>query len=121
MRLLAPLKRFDARNRARRSEELQALFDGTAHYRQTMALAEEQVEAVEKIVMPDERTGENVTRYLFEGEQFASLRDAEAARMSAIAGKAREFYIDLDRTYLSRRRPRTQAEMPHSDGLKPGR
>jgi hypothetical protein len=108
-RILARLRGFEARNRARRAEELRALFDGTAHYRQTVALAEEQVEAVEKIQARDARTGENVTRYLFEGEQYASLADAEAARYASIIAKARDFYIDLDRNFLSRRGKPTAA------------
>ena len=59
-RLLQPLRRFDARNQARRAEEARALFDRNAHYRQTMQLAEEQVEEVMKVKVPDERTGQPI-------------------------------------------------------------
>jgi hypothetical protein len=66
--------------------------------------AEEQVEPVTTVAVPDSRTGEAVTRYLFLGEQFATRKDAEAALHAVVIEKAREFYIDLDRIYLSRRR-----------------
>ena len=48
-RIVGALKRFDARNTARRAEEARALFDDYAHYRQTVELAEEQVEEVTEI------------------------------------------------------------------------
>jgi undecaprenyl pyrophosphate synthase len=103
-RLLSALQRFEARNARRRAEELRALMDRYAHYRQTVEFAEEQVEPVTTVAVPDSRTGEAVTRYLFLGEQFATRKDAEAARHAVVIEKAREFYIDLDRIYLSRRR-----------------
>jgi undecaprenyl pyrophosphate synthase len=103
-RLLSALQRFEARNARRRAEELRALMDRHAHYRQTVEFAEEQVEPVTTVTVPDSRTGEAVTRYLFLGEQFATRKDAEAARHAVVIEKAREFYIDLDQIYLSRRR-----------------
>jgi undecaprenyl pyrophosphate synthase len=103
-RLLGALRSFDARNARRRAEEARALMDRYAHYRQTVEFAEEQVEPVTTVDVPDSRTGETVTRYLFLGEQFATRKDAEAARHAVVIEKAREFYIDLDRIYLSRRR-----------------
>jgi undecaprenyl pyrophosphate synthase len=103
-RLLSALQRFEARNARRRAEELRALMDRNAHYRQTVEFAEEQVEPVTTLTVPDTRTGEAVTRYLFLGEQFATRKDAEAARHAVVIEKAREFYVDLDRIYLSRRR-----------------
>ena len=103
-RILAALRRFDANNTRRRAEEARALFDREAHYRQTVQFAEEQIEAVAKLTVPDERTGQPVTRYLFLGEQFATRKDAEAARYALVVEKAREFYKDLDRIYLSGRR-----------------
>ena len=59
-RIVGALKRFDARNTARRAEEARALFDGYAHYRQTMELAEEQVEEVQKFRTTDTRTSEPI-------------------------------------------------------------
>ena len=103
-RLMAPFKRFDARNAARRAEEFRALTDRNAHYRQTVKAAEEQVEAVAKVTVADERTGEPLDRYLFLGTQYATHEEAEAARHAAVIEKAREFYIDLDRIFLSRGR-----------------
>ena len=102
-RIMGALKRFDARNRARRAEEARALFDGFAHYRQTMELAEEQVEEVTKFRTSDERTGEPVDAYIFLGVQYATRREAEAARHASIIGKAREFYMELDKIYLGKR------------------
>ncbi len=102
-RIVGALKRFDARNAARRAEEARALFDGYAHYRQTVELAEEQVEDVTKFRTTDARTGEPVEAYIFLGIQYATRREAEAARHEAIVEKAREFYMELDQIYLGRR------------------
>jgi hypothetical protein len=102
-RIIGAFQRFEARNAARRAEEARALFDNYAHYRQTMELAEEQVEEVQKFRTTDTRTGEPQERYVFEGVQYATRREAEAARHEAIIGKAREFYMELDKMYLSRR------------------
>jgi hypothetical protein len=101
--ILGALRRFDARNRARRAEELQARFDRSAHYRQTLALADEQVEEVMRVRTKDRRTGETVERYVFLGEEYASRKEAEEARFAAVVEKAREFYRDLDRIFLTRR------------------
>jgi hypothetical protein len=103
LRILAPLRRFEANNAARRAEEARALFDRYAHYRQTVQLAEEQVEEVTKLRVADPRTGEPVERYLFLGVQYGTRREAELARHEAVVEKAREFYIELDRIYLGRR------------------
>jgi hypothetical protein len=102
-RIIGALKRFEARNAARRAEEARALFDNYAHYRQTMELAEEQVEEVQKFRTTDARTGEPIERYIFLGIQYATRREAEAARHEATIEKAREFYMELDKMYLSRR------------------
>ena len=103
-RLVSALQRFEARNARRRAEELRALMDRYAHYRQTVEFAEEQVEPVTILTLSDSRTGVPVDRYVFLGEQYATRKDAEEARHAAVIEKAREFYIDLDRIYLSRRR-----------------
>ncbi len=102
-RIVGALKRFVARNAARRAEEARALFDNYSHYRQTMELAEEQVEEVQKFRTTDTRTGEPLERYVFLGVQYPTRREAEAARHDAIIEKAREFYMELDKMYLSRR------------------
>ena len=107
-RLLAALRRFDARNARRRADEARALMDRYAHYRQTVEFAEEQVEPVATLTVSDSRTGEPVTRYVFLGEEYATRKEAEASRHAAVIEKAREFYIDLDRIYLSRRRRRPE-------------
>lgn len=114
--VLAPIRRFEARNAQRRAEEARTLFDRHAHYRHTLNLAEEQVEAVEKIVVSDERTGQKVERFLFLGVQYASMDDAAGARQAEIITKAREFYIDLDRNWLPRGRGNHQ---PLAPGLPP--
>jgi hypothetical protein len=102
-RILGALKRFDARNAARRAEEARSLFDRYAHYRQTVELAEEQVEEITKFRTTDTRSGEPLERFIFLGVQYATRREAEAARHVAIIEKAREFYMELDQMYLSRR------------------
>src|SRR6266403_694388 len=83
-RLLEPFKRFEARNQARRAEEVRALFDRNAHYRQTLQLAEEQVEEVTRMKVPDERTGQPVERFVFQGVHYATRADSEAARYAEI-------------------------------------
>ena len=79
-RILGALRRFDDRVAARRSEEMRDRQDHHAHYKHTLRLAEEQVEEVQTITVPDQRTAQPVTRYLFEGEQFATREDAEEVR-----------------------------------------
>ena len=117
-RIVGALRRFEERNARRRSDEARALYDSHAHYRQTVAFAEEEIEEVAKITVPDERTGEPVARYLFLGDQYATRNEAEAARFARVIEKARDFYKDLDRIYLARgRRPR--ASMEHPDGPDP--
>src|SRR5436305_15295007 len=77
--VLAALRRFEDRNAARHAEEARDRQDRFAHYKHTLQLAEEQVEEVSEIQIRDARTVLPITCYLFEGEQFASLDDAEAA------------------------------------------
>jgi hypothetical protein len=102
--ILAALKRFDERNIERQRQERLDRTDRLAHYRHTLRLAEEQVEEVGELAARDERTGLPVTRYLFEGEQFASRDEAEAARQRAIVGKARAFYEELPAALTQRRK-----------------
>jgi hypothetical protein len=100
--ILAALARFDARNAARKLEEARDRHDRLAHYKHTLKLAEEQVDEVVETTVPDQRTGAQVSRFVFEGEAFVSREDAEAARQEAIVAKAREFYVELP-TALTRR------------------
>jgi hypothetical protein len=102
--VLAALRRFEDRNAARRAQEAHDRQDRFAHYKHTLELAEEQVEEVGEIEMRDLRTGSPVTRYLFEGEQFASRDDAEAARQRSIVAKARKFYEELPAALTHRRK-----------------
>ncbi|HWA92589.1 MAG TPA: hypothetical protein VG889_21335 [Rhizomicrobium sp.] len=94
---------FDARNRARIDQERSDRGDGRAHFRHTLKLAEEQVETVSSIAIADERTGQPVTRWLFEGEQYASEAEAKAAREERMVEIARGFYVDLPRALAARR------------------
>jgi hypothetical protein len=121
-RIMEPLRRFEARNARRRAEEALARFDSQAHYRQTVEFAQEEIEEVTRITVPDERTGEPVARYLFLGEQYATRREAEASRFMAVIEKAREFYKDLDRIYLARgRRHESMNRSDAPDSSKPER
>jgi len=108
--VLAALRRFEARNAERRLQEYKSAMDRYAHYRQTVQFVDEQIEPVMRETVADERTGEPVTRYVFLGISYATLQDAEAARHAVVVEKAREFYVDLDRVFLSRwRRSRSTA------------
>ena len=102
--LLDALKRFDAANVARRAREVQDRRDRFAHYKHTLELAEQQVEDVGAFETQDSRTGQKVMRYTFEGEQFLSCDEAEAARQRAIVAKARAFYEELPAALAHRRK-----------------
>lgn len=104
--LIGRLQRFDAQNRARIQEEMSDRRDPVAHYRHTLRLAEEQVEEIGEVDARDSRTGLPITRYVFEGEQFATRDEAEAARQRSIVAKARQFYLELP-TALAHRRKET--------------
>jgi len=95
--ILAALRRFDARNVQRQQEQSAARFDPDAHYRETIRLAEEQVEEITELTDPGP-----VTRFLFNGEEYDRREDAEEARMTQVIEKARGFYIELDTIYLGR-------------------
>ena len=94
-RILAALRRFDAANIARRREEMRDRQDRLAHYKHTLRLAEEQVEAIHEIAARDERTALPVTRHVFEGVTYISREEAERARQESIVAKARDFYVEL--------------------------
>jgi hypothetical protein len=110
--VLAALRRFERRNAERRAQEARVLMDRYAHYRQTVQFVEEQIEEVAKVTVTDERTGEPVSRYLFLGTYYANRKDAEAARYATVIERAREFYLDLDRIYLSKGRAQRPAAAP---------
>ncbi|MGD0143838.1 MAG: hypothetical protein ABSC92_11820 [Rhizomicrobium sp.] len=102
VRILDRLRRINQRNIARQRQEAEDRRDRFAHYKHTLSLAAEQVEEIGEIKVPDERTGDPVTRYLFEGETFASRDEAEAARNEKIVAKAREFYMELPAALAAR-------------------
>jgi hypothetical protein len=100
---LGALKRFDERNVARLEQEQRDKADPVAHFRHTLSVAGEQVEDVQEIVEPDERTGDPVTRYLFGAEKFATREDAEEARNIVVVAKARIFYRHLPTALTAKR------------------
>ncbi|MBV8798527.1 MAG: hypothetical protein JOY77_11120 [Alphaproteobacteria bacterium] len=102
--VVAALRRFDERNVKRIKEELSDRGDPVAHFKHTFRVAEEQVEEIGELATRDSRTGQPVTRYVFEGEQFATRDEAEAARQRSIAGKARNFYKELPAALAHRRK-----------------
>ena len=102
--IMARLKRFDADNVRRIAQEERDKADPLAHYRHTLRVAEEQVEAVRPIVEPDERLGTPVTRYLFEGERFATREDAERVGAEQIRDVARGYYAELPIALAERRK-----------------
>lgn len=94
-RILARLRQFDAANVARIRQEQTDRNDQLAHFRHTLGTAEEQVEDVSEITELDPRTASSVTRYVFEGERFATRWEAEKARAQKIGDIARGFYREL--------------------------
>lgn len=110
--ILARLARFDARNAQRRAEELLERRDRFAHYRRAVLLAEESLEDVKTVSVPDPRTGQGLKRYLFLGEHYETLNEAETARRARAIEIAREFYAELDGSSLPRRAPTEPAPAP---------
>ncbi len=94
-RILTALRRFDRENVERQRGEIIDRQDQLAHFRHTLRLAEEQVEEVSELETRDGRTGLPVTLYVFEGEHYATRREAERAREETVRGKARAFYVEL--------------------------
>jgi hypothetical protein len=94
-RVLAWLRKFDDANVARIRQEQADRGDQLAHFRHTIGTAEEQVEDVSEITELDPRTASSVTRYIFEGERFATRWEAEKARAQKIGDIARGFYREL--------------------------
>ena len=101
--IVAALTRFDARNVKRIADEQRDKSDPIAHFRHTRKVAEEQVEDVGEITVSDEKLGTHVTRYVFEGEQFASRFDAERVRAEKIRAIARGFYVELPTALAARK------------------
>ena len=102
-RIVARLSRFDASNRERIVNEQRDRADSLAHFRHTLSRAEEQVEAISELTVSDSRTGTPVTRYLFEGEQFATRMEAERARADKVRALARSFYMELPKALAERK------------------
>jgi hypothetical protein len=100
---LGALKRFDERNVARIEEERRDRSDPLAHFKHTLRVAGEEVEEVQEIVEPDERTGDPVTRYIFGAEKFATRDEAEEARNIVVVAKARIYYRHLPAQLAARR------------------
>jgi hypothetical protein len=73
-----------------------------------MEMADEQVEAVEEITLPDSRTGQPVKHYLFEAQVFAGREEAEQMRMERVAVVARRFYDELPLALAERGAPRSK-------------
>jgi hypothetical protein len=101
--ILAAVKRFDAQNRARIESDMRDRSDSLAHFRHTLGIAEEQVEEIGEIEVRDERTGEPVKRYLFEGEHFALRREAQRVREEKVRALARKFYMELPAALAARK------------------
>jgi hypothetical protein len=102
-RVLGAFRRFDASNRDKIAGEINDKRDSVAHFRHTLKLAEEQVEDVTAFTASDERTGQPVTRWLFEGETYMTERDARLAREDRMRTIARGFYMDLPAALRARK------------------
>ena len=105
-RILAALKRFDENNAARIQQERNDRADQLAHFRHTLGRSEEQVEEILEIAELDPRTATPVTRYVFEGERFATRMEAEKARAQKIGDIARGFYRELPAALVHRGKDR---------------
>jgi hypothetical protein len=103
-RIIGALRRFDATNVRRIAEQERDRADPVAHFRHTLRTAEEQVEDVSEIVEPDARLGTPVTRFVFEGERFATRDEAERVRADKIRAIARGYYVDLPVALAERRK-----------------
>ena len=101
--IAAALVRFDARNVKRIEDEQRDKSDPIAHFRHTLKVAEEQVEEISEITISDARLGTPVTRFVFEGEQFAARIDAERVRAEKIRAIARGFYVELPTALAARK------------------
>ena len=101
--IAAALARFDARNVKRIEDEQRDRSDPIAHFRHTLKVAEEQVEEVSETTVHDERLGTPVTRYVFEGEKFATRAEAERVRADKIRAIARGFYVELPTALAARK------------------
>ena len=101
--IAAAFTRFDRRNVQRLADEARDRSDPIAHFRHTLKVAEEQVEEVSQMTVADERLGTPVTRFVFEGEQFATRFDAERVRAEKIRAIARGFYMELPRAMAQRK------------------
>jgi hypothetical protein len=86
---LPVLRRFDEANIRRIIQQENDKSDPNAHFRHTMEMADEQVEAVQEI-----NTG-SVTQFLFETEIFLTREEAEERRAERVGVLARRFYAEL--------------------------
>ncbi len=102
--IVAAFVRFDQRNVRRIQEQEREKSDPIAHFRHTLKVAEEQVEEISEITVQDPRLGTPVSRFVFEGEQFATRFDAERVRAEKIRTIARGFYRELPTALAQRTR-----------------
>jgi hypothetical protein len=106
-RVIAAFRRMEQR---RRDADLQAYFDRMnpqAHFRQTVDHISEGVPAIEPFATVK---GVADPRAVWDGKIFASQSDAEAARWRHVITQARDFYMDLDRTYGNRVRKQRSSD-----------
>jgi len=106
-RIVDGLRRFDADNVRRIQEQEAEKADPVAHFKHTLRAAEEQVEAVSEITVGDERLGTPVTRYVFEGQRYATRFEAERVRAEKIRAIAHNYYVELPRALAERGTPGT--------------
>ena len=93
---LPVLRRFDDDNVRRIIQQERDKSDPEAHFRHTLAMADEQVEEIQEIKVGD------ITQYLFEAETFLSRDAAEQKRAERVGVVARRFYAELPAALTSR-------------------
>ena len=94
-RITDSLRSFDAANREKAEREQRDKRDPLAHMRHTVSVMDEQVEEIGEMTLWDVTEGRAITRYLFEGQRYATLEEAELARARKVGNKARAFYSEL--------------------------
>jgi len=115
-RIVIAVQRFDQR---RRDADLQAYFDRmnpNAHFRQTVDQISEATPPIEPFAKAE---GATDLRTVWNGEIYGSREDAEAARWRHVIIQARNFYMDLDRTYGNRVRARASRNTLDDGGSEP--
>lgn len=115
-RIAAAVRRFDDTNIQRIKDQEAERADPLAHFKHTLRAAEEQVEDVSELTLRDVRLGTPVTRYVFEGQYYATREEADFMRAEKIRAIARNYYRELP---VALAEPRAQPAMKNTPPPEP--